>query len=241
MAFTDIIRVTSLANYSWVHAEEDDILVDPFLPDDIPLTQELLDERKSIALSHEVIPDYLVNKAADTAMLYAKLRPGIDSAVKTGPLINAARELAAEMSKGEHKIFVSGGPAINTGFQEATQNDLQRLVPVLMGLIILTLLFALKSSRGSFIIVCRYIHRDCDLLDDRTNRLPDHQLNRYSSADLDRDLCGRCCSYFDGFSPGAKSREVESRVSALHYAEEFPADGLDEYLDLNWFLQLRYS
>ena len=49
----DIIRVTSLANYSWVHAEEDDILVDPFLPDDIPLTQELLDERKSIALSHE--------------------------------------------------------------------------------------------------------------------------------------------------------------------------------------------
>ena len=93
-----------------------------------------------------MIPDYLVNKAADTAMLYAKLRPGIDSAVKTGPLINAARELAAEMSKGEHKIFVSGGPAINTGFQEATQNDLQRLVPVLMGLIILTLLFALRLS-----------------------------------------------------------------------------------------------
>ena len=72
--------------------------------------------------------------------------------MKTGPLINAARELAAEMSKGEHKIFVSGGPAINTGFQEATQNDLQRLVPVLMGLIILTLAFcSSKSSRGSFI------------------------------------------------------------------------------------------
>ncbi|MEC8050136.1 MAG: MMPL family transporter [Myxococcota bacterium] len=141
----DIIRVTSLANYSWVHAEGDDILVDPFLPDDIPLTQELLDERKAIALSHEVIPDYLVNKSADTAMLYAKLRPGLDSVVKTGPLINAARELAAEMSKGEHQIFVSGGPAINTGFQEATQNDLERLVPFLMGLIILTLLVALRS------------------------------------------------------------------------------------------------
>ena len=41
---------------------------------------------------------------------------------------------------------------------------------------------------------------------------------------------------FDGFSPGAKSREVEGGVSALHYAEEFPADCLDEHLDLHWFL-----
>ena len=37
----DIIRVTSLSNYSWVHAEGDDILVDPFFPDDVELTQEL--------------------------------------------------------------------------------------------------------------------------------------------------------------------------------------------------------
>ena len=145
VASTDIIRVTSLANYSWVHAEEDDILVDPFLPDDIPLTQELLDERKSIALSHEVIPDYLVNKAADTAMLYAKLRPGIDSAVKTGPLINAAGSRQPRCQKRRTQNLCLWRPSHQYWLSEATQNDLQRLVPVLMGLIILTLLFALRS------------------------------------------------------------------------------------------------
>ena len=97
-----------------------------------------------MALSHEVIPDYLVNKAADTAMLYAKLRPGIDSAVKTGPLINAARELAAEMSKENTKLCLwrSGHQYWLPG---SDQKRPTRLVPVLMGLIILTLLFALRS------------------------------------------------------------------------------------------------
>ena len=62
----DIIRVTSLSNYSWVHAEGDDILVDPFFPDDIELTQELMDSRKDIAMNHEVLPDYLISKNANT-------------------------------------------------------------------------------------------------------------------------------------------------------------------------------
>ncbi len=142
----DIIRVTSLSNYSWVHAEGDDILVDPFFPDDIELTQELMDSRKDIAMNHEVLPDYLISKNANTALLYARIRPSIDGIVEAPPIVEAARELSEKMKRTDHSFYVVGGPAINASFKEATQNDLQKLMPILLGLIVLCLLISLRSA-----------------------------------------------------------------------------------------------
>src|SRR4029079_16793776 len=57
------IRVESLANYSWVHPEGDDIIVENLIPNDRELTDQLLAERKAVALGHEQLPGYLVRKA----------------------------------------------------------------------------------------------------------------------------------------------------------------------------------
>ena len=141
----DIIRVTSLSNYSWVHAEGDDILVEPFFPDDVELTQELLDARKNIALNHEVLPDYLISKNSKTALLYARIRPSIDGIVEAPPIVEAARKLSEAVKRTDHSFYVVGGPAINASFKEATQTDLQRLMPILLGLIVLCLLLSLRS------------------------------------------------------------------------------------------------
>ena len=47
------------------------------------------------------------------------------------------------------------------GFQEATQNDLQRLIPIVIGLIVLWLGIALKSIRGIFlafsVVICTLV------------------------------------------------------------------------------------
>ena len=82
----DIIRVTSLSNYSWVHADGDDILVDPFIPDDVELTQELLDARKEIALNHEVLPDYLVSKNAKQLCSTRESDPALKEPSRRHPL-----------------------------------------------------------------------------------------------------------------------------------------------------------
>ena len=151
----DIIRVTSLSNYSWVHAEGDDILVDPFFPDDVELTPELLDARKDIAMTHEVLPDYLISKNSNTALLYARIRPSIDGIVEAPPIVEAARKLSEEIKRTDHSFYVVGGPAINASFKEATQTDLQKLMPILLGLIVLCLLISLRSviSTGLALVV----------------------------------------------------------------------------------------
>src|SRR5688572_3136788 len=75
----EVIRVDSLANFNWVHSSGDDIMVERFIPDDQPLTQELLNERQKIAMAHETIPNYLVSKNGKTALVMARIRPGIET------------------------------------------------------------------------------------------------------------------------------------------------------------------
>ncbi|MBT6492232.1 MAG: MMPL family transporter [Deltaproteobacteria bacterium] len=154
----DIIRVTSLANYSWVHAEGDDILVEPFIPEDEPLTQALLEQRKKIALEHENIPNYLISPDAKTALIYAALRPSLDSQIPLLPIVRAARALKEKSLRTDHVLYVYGGPAVTGGFEEATQNDLERLIPIVIGLIVLWLGVCLRSIRGIFlafsVVIC---------------------------------------------------------------------------------------
>ncbi|MBT6178047.1 MAG: MMPL family transporter [Deltaproteobacteria bacterium] len=154
----DIIRVTSLANYSWVHAEGDDILVEPFIPEDEPLTQALLEQRKKIALEHENIPNYLISPDAKTALIYAALRPSLDSKIPLLPIVRAARALKEKSQRTDHVLYVYGGPAVTGGFEEATQNDLERLIPIVIGLIVLWLGVCLRSIRGIFlafsVVIC---------------------------------------------------------------------------------------
>ncbi len=147
----DIIRVNSLTNFSWVHAEGDDILVEPLIPEDEPLTPELLEARRKIALDHETIPNYLISLDGKTALLYGALRPSIDVQIPLLPIVKAARVLNEKVQRTDHTLYVYGGPAVTGGFQEATQNDLARLIPFVIGLIVLWLGIALKSIRGIFL------------------------------------------------------------------------------------------
>jgi len=144
----NVIRVDSLANYSWVHSVEDDIEVEPLFPDDEPLTQEILDERKKIALSHEVLPDYLVSQDGKTALLYARIRPGFEEPPDSGVIVRKARELIEAVPEGDHQFFITGGPAVNYAFQESSQRDMQTLLPLVLLMAVLFLVFLLRAIGG---------------------------------------------------------------------------------------------
>src|SRR6185503_776092 len=49
---TETIRVESLSNFTWVRALGDELLVEPLIPDDVELTDQLLAERRKAALEH---------------------------------------------------------------------------------------------------------------------------------------------------------------------------------------------
>lgn len=145
----EIIRVDSLSNFNWVHAQDDDIMVEPLFPD--VLTPEVLVQRGKVALSHETLPGYLVSKDGKTAMVFARVKPGLDHPPNAPVITAATRALAAEFKRGDHEIYVSGGPAITNAFQEISQKDTQRLIPLVVGLAALFLMVLLRSLAGTIL------------------------------------------------------------------------------------------
>ncbi len=144
----EVIRVDSLANFNWVHADGDDIMVERFIPDDRPLTPELLAERQRIALAHETIPDYLVSKNAKTAILFARIRPGIETQPDNKVITLAVRKLIADHQRGDHTYYLSGTPPLSYAFAEAAELDMSRMVPLLIVVVMIILGLLLRSIAG---------------------------------------------------------------------------------------------
>ena len=158
----DVIRVDSLANFNWVHAEEEDLIVEPLLPDDMPLDEKTLAARKKIALTHETLPNYLVNKEGTVALVFATIKPALGGSpdyegfltgrdVKDGERLKGVRELARKYETGDHRIFTTGGPEISHSFKEAADVDVKGILPWVFGLT-LFLLFALFRRVSGLLI-----------------------------------------------------------------------------------------
>ncbi len=155
----EIMRVDSLSNYNWTHSEEDDIIVEPLLPDDEELTPELLEERKKVALNHEVLPEYLVSRDGRTAMIYAAIKPSFEGSpdyelVLNGRIVEGVKKegVRDKINKyrgtGDHSFHVTGSGAISDAFREAATDDMSNLVPILLGVIVLFIIFLLRSGKA---------------------------------------------------------------------------------------------
>ena len=143
-----VIRVDSLSNFNWVHANGDDIEIEPMIPDDVELTAEILEERKRIALAHETLPNYLISKDGKTAMLFAAIKPGIDEPPDELKIVAEVRKVVADLQRGDHTFHLSGGPPLSIAFAEATQADMQRLIPFVLLMTVLLLGVLLRRVAG---------------------------------------------------------------------------------------------
>jgi uncharacterized protein len=142
----EVIRVDSLANYNWVHAEDDDIQVEPLLPDE--LTPEILAARQQVALADEVLPDYLVSRDGRTALLFARIKPGLDGPSDAPKITAAVRALLAELQTGDHSFHLTGGPPMTNAFKDVAERDLARLLPLAILIAAVALLVILRSVAG---------------------------------------------------------------------------------------------
>lgn len=166
----EIIRVDSLTNYNWTHSEGDDLMVEPLIPgkEDLAegeiLSDELLAQRRKIALEHEIIPGYLVSHDGTAAVIYAQLKPAIGTAPDFETVITATRAMLAPYLSGEvvthvhdpakykgsgdHSIYLTGGAAVSQSFKDLTQSDMKTMVPMLLAAIVVFLLLYFRRISG---------------------------------------------------------------------------------------------
>lgn len=153
----EVIRVDSLTNYNWTHAEGDELIVEPLIPDDQPLTDEVLAARKQVALNHEVVPGYLVSSDGTTAVTYMQMKPAIGGTTDFETVVFETRDVIKKYEgRGDHEFFLTGPATVSYTFKEVTQSDMQVMVPALLVAIIVFLLLSFRSFGGvllPFIII----------------------------------------------------------------------------------------
>jgi len=155
-----IARVDSITNYQYVHSDKeypDEVLVEDFIEDIDSLSQKDLEEKRSIALTQDMIRGKLISSDAKTTMIVGRMTPkaGDDPEVSF-KLRNAALDIVApEAKKNGYKFHLGGGPAINTSFIEIAQHDGGTFTPavIVVAMLVLLLIFRKFSSMLMSIVV----------------------------------------------------------------------------------------
>lgn len=157
----DVIRVESISNYNMIRAEEDEIIINPFLEAfnseviDAPLPSLSPDELKKLkkdALSDDVLPDFFLSKDSTYTILYAYLIPGLSG--KEPNYYEAVDQTRTIIKKYEGKglkIYMTGPAAGNDAFREVSANDNIKLIPF-MFFFIISLLFLQFRSFSTIIL-----------------------------------------------------------------------------------------
>tara|TARA_R110002072_G_scaffold534_8_gene4294 strand:+ start:45699 stop:48002 length:2304 start_codon:yes stop_codon:yes gene_type:complete len=139
-----VLRVETLANYNYSYAEDDDIIIEPFIDSDKLSIEEAI-QKKEIALKHEVMPGYLVSKDGKSAMLFARLVTTVNDSPNYEVIITKIREILEKYKDDEHEFHVVGEAAVNDAFREVANNDGAKILPFLFLLIVVYLLFIFRS------------------------------------------------------------------------------------------------
>lgn len=161
----EIIRVDSLSNFNWVHAEEDEMIVEPLIPDIAEMDEEILAQRAEVAKNHETVPGYLLSPDGKTALVIGVLKPAIGGTPDYNEVISSARELMRKYSsvelpaklrdftfidtyqgKGDHTFYMSGSAAVSQTFKDVTEADLETMIPILLLAILVFLLLSFRRA-----------------------------------------------------------------------------------------------
>lgn len=152
----EVMRVDSIANFDWTHSVDQEMVVEPLLPPIAELTDEVLQQRKAIALNHEILPGYLIGADGKTAMLIARLRPTYDGKMIDNPaLVAAAKVLMEKYQTNNHTLHLSGQPVWDVENGTVAFKDLEVILPVAGLLSMLLLMYFIGSLSGivlSFIV-----------------------------------------------------------------------------------------
>jgi predicted RND superfamily exporter protein len=142
----EVIRVDSLTNFSWTHARGDEVIVEPFLPPGLdPAT---LRQRQQVALRHDLLPGYLVSQDARTALVFARLAPGLRVPAQAPVIMAATREVLGQLRRSDHVFHLAGRPAITDTFRSVAGQDLARLLPLALLVACISVAVSVRSVAG---------------------------------------------------------------------------------------------
>ncbi len=145
-------RVDSVSNFQHTEAEGDDLVVRDLVDEETPLDETNRRRIRRIALGEPMLLKRLVSDRAHVTGVNVTVQLPGESAGEVPEVVAFARDLAAEIEAQYPgiDIYLSGMVLMNNAFAEASQSDMQRLVPISFALMLLTLGLMIRGVSGTF-------------------------------------------------------------------------------------------
>lgn len=160
-----VSRVDGLTNFNYTYVEEDELLVEDFIPH-VPLSETEMAEKKKLALEDPLIPKFLIASSAEISQIqmrviipehfpsgYLEAKQAVEEMVKKITDKEIPDENGNLVSNPDYnpnlEIKLGGTVMLNTAFQEFAESDIKNLMPLMILFIIIVLAISLRSFWGA--------------------------------------------------------------------------------------------
>ncbi len=148
----NVIRVESLSNYNYIEAEDDDIIIEPFISGEKNYSSEELTDLKSKALSDDVLPDFFVSPDSTYAIIYAYMIPSLHGEDPDfSVVVDKVREIIKKYQTDEIVFYITGPAAGNDAFREVSKSDNIVLIPFMFAFLLTLLFLQFRSYTSIFL------------------------------------------------------------------------------------------
>ena len=147
------LRVDAITNFQHTLAEEDDLIVKDLVEDPANQSVDMLFEAQRIALNEPLLMNRIINLGANVTGVNVTLQLPEEDPTEVPTMVAAARLLADQIREENPNldVYLTGTAMLNNAFQEISVNELSRLLPIMFGLMIVIMIFSLRSATGTLV------------------------------------------------------------------------------------------
>jgi predicted RND superfamily exporter protein len=148
-------RVDGLTNFQHTEADGDDLLVQDLISDAASASPEELEKARRVALSEPLLVNRLVSAEGHVTGVNVRLQFPGEAVTEKAASGQAALAAAARIQADYPGLTVrlTGDAVMSLAFSEHSQQDMETLMPLMYGAIILATLLLLRSVSGTFATV----------------------------------------------------------------------------------------
>ena len=142
------LRVDSITNYQHTSAVGDDLIVADLAEDPQQLDTDDFQAIRDIAINEPLLVNRLISENGQVTAVNVTIQLPDDGTGKEVPEITAfARDLVKEIEAGNPNldVYLTGMVIMNNSFPEVSIHDQQVLIPIMFGVVLLTLILLLRS------------------------------------------------------------------------------------------------
>jgi len=148
-------RVDSITNFQHSFSSGDDLTVQDLVGKNLEFTSDALALIKTTALNEPLLVNKLISPDGSTAGINISINLPGKSMMESPQVMEYVRDLAAQVrvENPDLQVALTGVAALNHAFAEASQGDIQTLIPLMYAALLGIMIVLLRSFSGTFATV----------------------------------------------------------------------------------------